>query len=73
MFPGDAQSLEAALLEKCCQIETRQSKAAVFSLCPSLSHRLGTEGWRGGWKGTGHTLPLTPLLTHLVPALSPGQ
>lgn len=69
MFPGDAQSLEAALLEKCCQTERRQSRAAVLPLCPSLSQ----EGWRGGWKGTGHVLPLTPPLTQLVPALSPGQ
>lgn len=34
MFPGDVQILKAALLEKCCQTEIRQSKGASFSLCP---------------------------------------
>lgn len=57
MFPGDAQSLEAALLEKCCQTERRQSKAAVLSLCPSLSQRLGMEGWREAGKAQGRFCP----------------
>lgn len=34
MFPGDVQTLKAALLEKRCQTEIRQSKGAGFSLCP---------------------------------------
>lgn len=44
MFPGDVQILKAALLEKCCQPEIRESKGAGSSLCP-LSQ---TVFWHGG-------------------------
>lgn len=51
--------------------KTEQSSLALpVPLSEPEAWHGGTEG---GWKGTGQGLPLTPLLTQLVPALSPGQ